>query len=1712
MLISKDAACKVMDERYVVSAWSVGLIHAAAFSLLLFIMSIALLVFSAGAAVPESTTGQQEITATSERPVAGVFQQAQTLMKRNTRANDLLALNYVEEGLKIDPWFFPLWKMKAILHTRLEAYSEAQQAVDVYLRRYPHDIDVLMGQLEILLKQNPTDVQATREGLENFLVRIDKQDFLNVLSTFLISPISQAKNVSLFLDAWKRTSSADEDIHEFLVTLYVNSELNTATRLFASIIEKKRLPGSPLGGTMYFIMGKALGDTEYVLSIEYLDKAAELGVSAVDVAFETGQIHYKHKYYHQAAEAWERQWRSAVTPARWVSLIVDARLKAEEPEEAQRILDSGLRAIPHDPALQGKYMLVLKILMRSNDLDMYERRLDGMNSFVGLAYGRALIAEYEGNMPLAREQLEKAIQFGRASSGIALNSQELERWMGQVGETMASSVADRRALELRDLGWNYWQEKEYRRAYETWEEALNIGFPQVRPFILNITMRLIEVGMMKEAANVIERRLPQITFFGFAQMLTERERWYLIPNVMQAIKKPSSNEAPWVAVYELYGNIRMGNASRISVLMDRLESTGVPRGSYSFTAVDDKGDFFSRTLSIADYRRFILRIGTDIVKQRDLRLFVSYMNTPQWKFLQLNDQTSLVVRASREAVLQHDLVFILNLLKSPYWTLISDANRDRLMAFVGRMIVEQQRIDLYETLSGMPEWERLPVATRAGLLADIGRVLFQQGNTVQAAGYLKRSLELDPNQSDANMIMAVYERSMNRKEESKAYLEKGMQTAKPDLKAYVLAELAIIENDRDAAATYYTEYLSHVPGTHWVRLYIIETLAGIHRYEEARSQMGVFEKYLAEGDKGVRGYLAQAKLILGDLKEAEALYLSLVLENPDSLSAVRGWADALAACGQHEKVIEVLSKRCIETGDYRMAAQLAESCIALNRHHEALKWAQFGLEKNPDDRRLIRIAADTAFGLNQMELSETYSAHLVKMESQSIRANSLLAEALKAQESWEALHSHDINILTTNPVQLHMLMNESDIAKVSSDRKSLKRAEKLDQEILKHYDNDPANITRASISAASVKDFRLAIPKLEKLVELGPNQSVTALMFTSVSDIVSVGGIPLNEFEEYLKMVRPNGARFASLEDFYTVPEKGRQWEAMEPIPTLIIVGRSSKETLVKINMLLEKHGARACLVIGEESLVPGTPVYSDYSFLNHLASTGRWEFLLSDYSNRLIPRDGEGTMVSFWGQPMWLGDRLETDNEMFVRLDSALARLLSMAKYRGIKVEGWVYPGGDYGQLSIETEDSIRAAYRRAVEERFAYAFAPASRGASVPHKDIWRVPMRAIYKGTSLEVVSDDLVYKHPTRVGVKELAKVLSWNGQLPRADRLFHRAEELGLASEDLYYFHARNAQYEGDVPTTLELARKAQEIAPDSERVKQLMSDAEKELRHSISLVPLTENDSDGRTYDELRLYYSKYVTERLMLFGDVGYGRWKDNGGSLNGTLLNFGARYHTKPEHWLEAELGYTFYDNDAGGVPGFRLGYHGAFSTETMHMNGTYDLTYSHGGIDTREAIVEGIHSDRFEAMTNFRFNNWWDVNLYTYFTARTDGNNTWGVSFRPMYRLLEYPQLSVGYWGQIADSDRNPPEYWAPVDYQSHMLVVTARHAFSPKLTIGGLLGYGIATSDGSDWEYIWRGNSDVTWRFLEDWLLSFNYNHMETPTYRLDRFRLGITYRF
>lgn len=53
------------------------------------------------------------------------------------------------------------------------------------------------------------------------------------------------------------------------------------------------------------------------------------------------------------------------------------------------------------------------------------------------------------------------------------------------------------------------------------------------------------------------------------------------------------------------------------------------------------------------------------------------------------------------------------------------------------------------------------------------------------------------------------------------------------------------------------------------------------------------------------------------------------------------------------------------------------------------------------------------------------------------------------------------------------------------------------------------------------------------------------------------------------------------------------------------------------------------------------------------------------------------------------------------------------------------------------------------------------------------------------------------HPARAYGRTDLKL---NGQLPRAERLFAKSENLGLSPEDLTYYRANNAVYDGDTPT------------------------------------------------------------------------------------------------------------------------------------------------------------------------------------------------------------------------------------------------------------------------------------------------------------------------
>ena len=106
-------------------------------------------------------------------------------------------------------------------------------------------------------------------------------------------------------------------------------------------------------------------------------------------------------------------------------------------------------------------------------------------------------------------------------------------------------------------------------------------------------------------------------------------------------------------------------------------------------------------------------------------------------------------------------------------------------------------------------------------------------------------------------------------------------------------------------------------------------------------------------------------------------------------------------------------------------------------------------------------------------------------------------------------------------------------------------------------------------------------------------------------------------------------------------------------------------------------------------------------------------------------------------------------------------------------------------------------------------------------------------------------------------------------------------------------------------------------------------------------------------------------------------------------------------------------------------------------LRANGNYTVTYSRDTLETQESVTKGTFADQIFLNSETRFLDWGVLETEFFGISRTDGNKSIGATLNPSYIIFDKPQLRLGYLFSAANSDRNPPEYYAPQQYINHML---------------------------------------------------------------------------
>lgn len=1559
-----------------------------------------------------------------------------TLLRQSQQAaaRDQLdaALGYVDQALAQDPAYPPLWNQKASLLLRAKEYAKAYETLSISLRLDPENRDTNLMALTILLRLD-AQTEGKDQTLAHYVAGLNDAMVATLLRDIMARPDGKT-NFQRFLTVWKPASESGQRLAK-LATDYLDGSESAIRDLAAGTTAE---PFTPVLGALQFYAAKDMVAAKKLdLATDLLTDAQKNGFDPVTVSGEQGWIFYKQGNPAKAAALWEQYWRQAPDIAKWLSWIAEAELAAEDYAKAAEFLEKGLGFDPHNPVLQGRYLLALRVSGQGAAADAFEEKCQAEPVHDGLYYGQALVALHKGDAGAAAEALthvENRQGFREQFQALA------ESVLTRLAKSATAEAAIKRlgdfatALEvqsgvLRDLGWQMWANHRPDAALAFWKQSLANGLPAEDPLLARIVPLLLEIGKSAQVADLLKTYAPQVTPLGLAASLAAANRWDVVGKAL-----PIGQTNPYAMLFSALAALQGGQTAQA---LGALRTVGsLPAGGLGrqqVVAFDAKG----------------AQVATVLTPER----------------------ASQIYRRIAQTLLEQQITDGFFFLVPPAW------------------------------VTGLDQ------KTIAAQLAEASIIFIGDNRLDDAKQFLVAALGHDPNQPRAKIYEALLAKRQGQNEEAAALLEQALRGASTFDRHYVQGEFALLDGDRAKALTELQSALAEKPDNSALRQRVIGLLVAENRFEEARGLAQWFEARVAKGEKGAFGSAAEVRLELGNPGGAATLYRTLVASHPTATNYISGLARAHNAADQYEATVATLSGPYAATGDSVMGSTLCEALMALGRYEDVVTQAEIGLAAHPEDRELLRLAAEASESLGRFAACADYARRLTALDPDSVHMQTLLARALLNLERYPEAKEQFEAMLARNPDQSTSLRGLLTIyQQTGKAREAYAAAKTLDAV---QPDNASVQLSIA-VAAAADHAFGKAFPKLDSVRTYGRASAVACLYYRGVTDTDAAGTVRLSQLAGHLRLLADREATFLSLEELAARPVGDKAKGAQDDTPTtsvVVFIDNTDAAVLDKIDALLANLNAKAVLVVGGESMVPGTPYLPDAGQVQRLLATGRWSVAVTDRKAPLATVAQEANKLGV----------------LKAHLEALVPRRLLPEGTRSL---AFIYPDGGSPDELLGVDADTRAAYAQAVAETFPLAFILSDEGFWTPMSDPHRIAAKAVLPGYDSAGLATILDQNNPMCKVTLEAAKVDSWNDQFAQAEEKFKQAEALHLNPAEIAYNRAANAYNREDDPNAVALARKAVELAPDSPRAADLLRRAELRTHPKAEAMFTGWWDSDNRRYVWFGLGGTVHVRDDLTLFARGGRAEWfNQTTTSLTGSLqqikrnkqldgedLLVGSRWFFHPGYWLEAQGQLTRTDTGPGTWAGGQLTVHGPIMASFLKLDGTWEVQGAHENIDTVEAVKSQITANRIGAVAHTRILNFWDLFVNAQGIARTDGNTTASFEGRFLRRLLEFPIVSLGYACQFADSDRNPTEYWAPLGLVTHMAYGSLGYAPTRWLNLTGSLGYGVSRDRTHDWREVLRANAgmDIT---MDDRLkFSLNYSLFNAPDYTLNQLWASISYTF
>lgn len=1035
---------------------------------------------------------------------------------------------------------------------------------------------------------------------------------------------------------------------------------------------------------------------------------------------------------------------------------------------------------------------------------------------------------------------------------------------------------------------------------------------------------------------------------------------------------------------------------------------------------------------------------------------------------------------------------------APFIETVATATPEELELALETLRLSTTQPELPELMSRLEAALGNRPATDARITAILEKAADEQrvrGAPKQALTLFRRVLERDPNRPGWIWAYLLAEEQEGPARAAEWLAGFSRRATAPVVRTAVEGVQADRDNRPEAAVTGLRASVQELPAQPALRQILFRNLVRLGRLGEARAEALWFAAQVDEGETSLRSYLAEMWTRLGETEEALIHWRLLHLSRPEMVYYGVETAHALYRLGRPEEALTLLKGLADASPDARVFELMAEITAAQGRHAEAVAWAAKGLTAAPSQGLLRYHAENTEVVATNLPAALASARTFLDRDAGYVPMNLLAGRVMDALGQEQEVRGHYRHLLQRNPVFLPALNALRDYETKDFRYAAAVELARTRTEVQPEH---PEAWRQYANSLAQYDRFVEALETVRRFARLPVEHAMPVLVYDRVTDGPYPARTTVAQIAAHVERLAKDGYVF--------VNDPARIADETATRRVMIILINPEARVVRALDPVLEKHGAR--VVFATHAGLPAGVVQGAASpdALAPLMASGRWRQASSGPEDlRAQPVTPAGVTGNPLTHPIVVNGGIEDATRYAERLD----RLMQEAArpVAGLPARLLVYPSGDFGHRSLDAAPANLDRLREAVGRQFTHAVYFDDSGFCLPGQDPLRMPARVVPPSWDADALAQYLRLGNPLARARLELARILYWHGQHETANAWFARAEQAGADPLDVNFNWGLSAARQGDLPTALDKLAKARELDPGSERIVRAMEQVKNRQRPAAHAFAGGWEDNEDRSQFQYGAYGDAFLNDHLRLGLMVDRNRWETDGlGEEEGTRLGARALAYLHPEVWLEGNVWRMDMDdlNDfSGGSAALRV--------PNPLFSGFLTFFAAREEIETLEALRADIRADYYALRTYTRLVNLFDLFANLTQTERTDDNNTTLLDGRLVYRLKEWSFASVGWRFRYGDSDRDPPEYWAPEELEQHQLYLNLRRDWNRvRTSLSGEAGY--ARERDTDWRFVWGARGDLDVNLTDRLSVNGEVGWFEGPVYERLNWRLGLTGRF